>query len=100
MSIENGCIEHQYYQTFARESEDNRVTRLQKDANKTSKWSVFSISFEIKFRSKSFIPERNVFNSEANVLIQKQTFVLSLSHLHLHRYKCANSWIAKTLVWE
>ena len=93
MSIENGCIEHQYYQTFARESEDNRVTRLQKDANKTSKWSVF-------FRRKSFILERNVLNSEANVLIQRQTFVLSHSHLHLHKYKCANSWIAKTLVWE
>ena len=45
MPIEHGCIEHQYYQTFARESEDNRVTRLQKDANKTSKWSVFSIFF-------------------------------------------------------
>ena len=43
MSMENGCIEHQYHQTFARESEDNRVTRLQKDANKTSKWSFFSI---------------------------------------------------------
>ena len=56
--------------------------------------------FERIFRSKSFIPERNVLNSEANVLIQKQTFVLSHSHLHLHKYKCANSWIPKTLVWE
>ena len=43
MSIENGCIEHRHYQTFARESEDNRVTRLQKDANITSKWSVLTI---------------------------------------------------------
>ena len=98
MSIENGCIEHQYYQTFARES--NRVKRLQKDANKSSKWSVFQHSFERKFRSKSFIQERNVLNSEANVLNQKQTFVLSLSSLHLHKFKCANSWIVKTLVWE
>ena len=61
MSIENGCIEHQYYQTFARESEDNRVIRLQKDANKTSKWSFF---FNILLKE----------NSEAKVLFQKETY--------------------------
>ena len=52
MSIENGCIEHQYYQTFARESEDNRVTRLQKTQTTPASGAFFQYSFERKFRSK------------------------------------------------
>ena len=73
MSIENGCIEHQYYQTFARESEDNRVTRLQKDANKTSKWSFFSIFIWKKIQKQKFYSRKKRIelrskrvNSEAN----------------------------------
>ena len=36
----------------------------------------FQYSFDTQIQKKSFIQKRNVLNTEENVLIQKQTFVL------------------------
>ena len=57
----------------------------------------FQYSFAKKNRSKHFIQKRNILNSEAHMLIQKQTLVLPHSHLHLHNFKCANTWIMRKL---
>ena len=61
MSIENGCIEHQYYQTFARESEQSCLKTAKRRKQKQQVERFFNILLEE--------------SSEAKVLFRKETYL-------------------------
>ena len=60
MSIENGCIEHQYYQTFARENEQSCL----KNARRRKQKQQVELFLNILLKE----------NSEAKVLFKKETY--------------------------
>ena len=72
MSIENGCIEHQYYQTFARESEQSCEKTAKRRKEKQQVERFFNILLKEIQKQKFYSRKKCIelrskrVNSEAN----------------------------------